>query len=243
MFRCPGYGTVNAFPWAIPADRIPPEYPSVAINVLSRHGCVFKREANVVGDEQIKMAITVVVQKTAPGAPSRLIVPEAGSLGHIGKGSVPIVAVEVILSEAGAEDVFESVVVVIADAHRRGPVHRPQSRFVRNVGKRTVTIVLVEVVSRTRRGAFQASAGEQENIHPAIVIVVEESAATACGFQNVLLAFHTSVDRGRGQSRGGSDIHEVGVERTSRRSGPGYGFCGMGGDTLREQPLRGCAEH
>src|SRR5258708_39258736 len=91
----------------------------VAINVFSRHGCVFKREANVVGDEQIKMAITVEVQKTAPGAPSRLIVPEAVSLVHIGKGSVPIVAVEVILSVAGAEDVFEYVAFVLADTPLR----------------------------------------------------------------------------------------------------------------------------
>src|SRR5712692_5767941 len=107
----------------------------VAINVFSRHGCVFKREANVVGDEQIKMAIAVVVQKTAPGAPSRLIVPEAGRFGYIAKGSITVVAVKMILSEASAEDILESVVVVIADAHPRGPVHRPQSGFFGDIGK------------------------------------------------------------------------------------------------------------
>src|SRR5437660_6640134 len=201
----------------------------VAIDVLPRHGSVFEREANVVGDEQIKMAVAVVVQKTTPGAPTRLIVPEAGGLGYISKRSVTIVAVKVILSEAGAEDILKPIVVVIADAYRRGPVHRSQSGFLRNIGEGAIPIVLVEVVRRIGRGAVQASAGQQEDVHPAIVVIVHESAATAGGFQNVFLAFHAAIDRGRGQPCRSRNVCEACVEGPPGRSESGQGFRGMGG--------------
>src|SRR5580658_5314855 len=101
------------------------------------------------------MSIPVVVKKTTARSPARLIVPliapKPGSLGHIGKRSIPVIAIQPVLPEVGTEDVLESVVVVIADADTRRPSHRLQPSLLRDIRKSTVAIVLVEAVRRFRR--------------------------------------------------------------------------------------------
>ena len=119
----------------------------VAIAVLPGHGSVFEGETNIVGDEQIQVAIPVVVQEAAPCAPARLLVPQAGGFGYIGKGSVAIVAIKPVLSEAGDEDVFESVVVIVADANSGGPIPGTQAGFLGNVGDGSVGVVVVSEVA------------------------------------------------------------------------------------------------
>ena len=52
-------------------------------------------EADVVRDEQIEMAVAIIVQECAPGTPTRrTIFPKAVLLGHVGKRVISIVAVE-----------------------------------------------------------------------------------------------------------------------------------------------------
>ena len=85
-------------------------------------------EVYVIGDEEVQVAIPIVIKETATGSPPRLIVPQPGCLGHIGKRSIPIVAIEAVLSEVGAEDVLESVVVVVADAYPGSPAYRVSVR-------------------------------------------------------------------------------------------------------------------
>ena len=54
-----------------------------------------------------------------------------------------------------------------------------QAGLIRDVGERPVTIVLVEAVGGAGRSAFEAGAGEQEEIHPAVIVVVDERTAAA----------------------------------------------------------------
>src|ERR1700722_1961145 len=97
------------------------------------------------------MAIAVVVDETATRAPSHLIAPQTRCLGYIGEGAVAVVAIKTVLSKVRAEDIFESVVVVIADAYAGRPAHRFQTGLLGYVGEGAVPIIFVEPIRCPRR--------------------------------------------------------------------------------------------
>src|SRR5258708_17416634 len=192
---------------ALDGDTFP-----VAIHVLAWNRRVFEGEAHIVRYEQMEVPIAVVVEETASRTPSRLLVPKTGGLGHVGKRSISVVAIETILPKIRAEDVLESVIVVVADTDSGGPSHRLQPGLFRHIGKSTVAIVLVKAIGCARRISVQASTRQQENIHPAVVVVVDESTATASSLQNIFLTLDTAVDNRGMQARGRCNVHEMRIE-------------------------------
>src|SRR5579884_1072259 len=120
-------------------------------------------------------------------------VEKAGGLGHVGERAVAIVAVQNVLSEAGAEDVVEAVIIVVTNAHSAGPANRVQPRFICYIGKRAVAIVFVKTIGCTCGRAFQAGAGEDKNVHPSVVVVVEKGTSTTGRLEDVLLLLDTAV--------------------------------------------------
>ena len=168
----------------------------VAVYVLAWHGSVFERETNVVGHEEIEMAVAVVVEKSTTRTPAGLFVQQSGGLGHVGEGAVSVVAVQTVLSEVGAKNIFEAIVVVIANADSGSPAHGFESGLFGDVGKRSIAVIFVETVGGFGRVATQSSSREDEHVHPAVVVVVEKSAAAAGGFEDVFLGVDTAVDDG-----------------------------------------------
>ena len=83
----------------------------------------------------------------------------------------------------GDEEIFEPVVVVIAHGHAGEPALAGQAGLFGHVGEGAVAIVLVQAVGGARRSAIPAAAGEQQNVQPAIVVIIEERSAAADGFQ------------------------------------------------------------
>ncbi len=78
-------------------------------------------EIHVVRDEQIEVAVAVVVQKTAARTPAVFRSSDAGLLGHIGERAVAVVVVEDVAAKVGDEEIVEAVVVVVADTTRLPP--------------------------------------------------------------------------------------------------------------------------
>ena len=83
-------------------------------------GAVDKIEVHVVGDHQIEMAVAIVVDEGASGAPGLAGAGDAGLLGHFGENSV-LVVIETILAVVGDVKIFPSVVVVVAHADALAP--------------------------------------------------------------------------------------------------------------------------
>ena len=129
-------------------------------------------------------------------------------LCHIGEGAVAIVAVELVLAVVGQKQVFKAIVVVIAYANTNGPAGIPESRFFGHVFERAVAVVFVEPVRRIRRNGFEGSSAEDEDVHPAVVVVVKKGAATAHLFDDVGNRFRNTVVHLRGQARACGDISE-----------------------------------
>src|SRR5260370_4982024 len=156
---------------------------------------MLERKSNVVRYEEVEMTIAVVIQKSTSGSPShRPRFPESGLLGHIRKSAVAIIAVEAILSVIGTEDVVEAVIVVIGDTHTVCPTHGSESCLIGHIRKRSVAIILIEAIGRFGRIALQPPAGKQQDIHPSVVVVINESATAPVRLHNVFLAVHSSID-------------------------------------------------
>src|ERR1019366_1414504 len=150
-----------------------------AIDVGAGFRSMLQIELNVVGDEEIEVPVAIIVDKGATGAPPGVIVPESCRSGDIGKRSVAIVSIQFVLSEVGAEQILETVVVIITDRHGRCPSCRTQTRFLGNVSEGAIAVVAVEAACRSLRNTAQSVAVQNENVHPTVVVVVEEGTAAA----------------------------------------------------------------
>src|SRR5215831_1669802 len=129
-----------------------------------------------------------------------------------------------VLAEIRAENVVKTIVVVVPNADTGGPAGAEQSSLFGNISECAVAIVLVKLVCRSGRRAFEARPAEQENVHPSVVIEVDESAATPGRFQNVFLALHASINHWFAKPSVGSDIDKTCIERPPEGAGLASGF-------------------
>ena len=168
-------------------------------------------EIDVVGDEQIEFAVAVVVHESAAGVPALAVSGDAGLFADVGEGAVAVVVVENVLAEVGDEQVFEAVVVVVADADALSPAGVGHAGLCGDVGESAVAIVLEEMRGGLLAGgeAFEAPAVDQKNIQPAVVVVVVESDAAAGGLEQIFVLVLAAEDGFCVESGFPGDIHET----------------------------------
>src|SRR5882672_9347080 len=92
-----------------------------------------------------------------------------------------------------------------------------KARLLCDIGKGTVSIVFVEAIAGAQRRPSHASAAEQKNIHPAVIVVVKKCAATSDCLENVVIAVGVSINHGMGQASCAGDIDKVRIKRASGR--------------------------
>src|SRR5229473_3114309 len=145
--------------------------------------CGLQIEIDVIGDEEIEVAVAIVVDESAAGVPALASARDARFFADIGEGVVAIVVVEDIFSEVGDEEIVEAVVIVVADADSLSPAGMKQAGFGSDVSESTVAVVLEKVRSGFLASGktFEAPAVDEENVQPAVVIVIVESGAAAGG--------------------------------------------------------------
>ena len=104
-------------------ERVRQALVAVRVAVVGRlrpvaHGLRRRVPHAVVGDEQVEVAVLVVVEEGGGHRPQRPVVGvalrEAGAPGHVLERAVAAVAVEQVLAQAGDEEVGVPVVVVVA---------------------------------------------------------------------------------------------------------------------------------
>src|SRR5579872_1394890 len=165
------------------------------------------------------MAVAVIVHKAATCAPSSVRVQQPRGLGDIRKSAVAVVAIKAVLSEIGAENVLESVVVVISDANTVSPAGGMQSGLFSHVGKRSIAVVFVQAVRGFGRSAIESGSAEQKNVDPAIIVVIDKGAAAAVRLKDIFLAVDAAVDGRLMQSSGLGNIYEMRIEGPARTWG------------------------
>ena len=160
-----------------------------AIRALPRTRRRRRIEVDVVGDEQIEAAVAVVVEEAAAGAPALRRSRHAGLLGHVGERAVAVVVVEDVAAPVADEQIVEAVVVVVADAAALSPARMRQPGLARHVGEGAVAVVVEQVTGRLRRlhRRIEAGAVHQEDVQPAVVVVVEQRDTAAHLLEQELL--------------------------------------------------------
>jgi len=99
-----------------------------------------------------------------------------------------------VLAVVADEQVFVTVVIVIAYANTLSPSGTRETCLDRDISEGAITVIFEEVT----RGllalgkAFQTPAVYQENVEPAIVVVVIERYSTACRLQQVFVFLYSA---------------------------------------------------
>src|SRR5438045_9004449 len=112
------------------------------------------RKARGVGNEKVKVAITLKVYEAGARAPSLLLIPKTSRFCNVGESAIPVITIKDVLSEAGTKNVVEAVVVVISYAYSTSPAGKAQAGLFSDVGKSAVTIVLVQPIGCACRSSF-----------------------------------------------------------------------------------------
>src|ERR1700676_4620301 len=153
-------------------------------------------EVNVGCDEKIELAIAIVIDKSATGAPGLARTGYTGFSAHITEGTVAIVVVKNIFSVVGDVQVVESVVVVVANASSLTPTRMTQAGLFGDIGEGAVVIIVVQVAGRRVRSVKRIERGsiDDENVRPAVIFVVKYRHAGASGFDDVFFDVHSAKD-------------------------------------------------
>src|SRR5258708_330241 len=157
-----------------------------AVRILTRLWHMTLIEIEVVRNKQIELAIPVVVDPGAARAPTGPVRAQSGFPGYVGKSAVPIVVIEDVLAPVSDEQILKPIVIVVANTNSGRPTCAEQARFRGYVGEGAVPIIFVEPVRRARRSSREARPAKAQNIHPTIVILVEQSAPPPHGFHHIV---------------------------------------------------------
>jgi hypothetical protein len=172
-------------------------------------------EVDVVGDEEVEVAVTVVVKEGAAGVPASFGLEKAGLTGDIGEGAIAVVAVEDVLAVVGDKEVVEAVVVVVADAAALTPSAATQAGLEGDIGEGAIAIIFEEAGDGFLAfgEALETCAVDEEDVEPVVVIVVVEGDTAAGGFEEILVLVLAAVG-GLGVEAGlASYIDEADAER------------------------------
>src|SRR5260221_3322835 len=141
-----------------------------AIGFRSAIGFIFSVEAaedvmfggpvDVVADEEVEMAVAVVVEPQRGGAES-LASSEAAGLCHVYKGSFAGIAEQAVLADASDQNIREAIVVVIADGDAHAVEFDVESGGAGDIGEGAVAIISIEL----QRGAIPFVAPPGQGIY------------------------------------------------------------------------------
>ena len=145
-------------------------------------------DVNVGRDEEIQVPVPVVVEERASRVPAFRIAADSRLPGHIREGAVAVVSIEDVRASVGDEQIVEAVVVVVADANPVRPPGAHEPGILGDVGERAVPIVLVKAVRRDLAvgNAAPPRTVQQEDVEPAVMVIVVESDPAAIRFRNVV---------------------------------------------------------
>src|ERR1700722_3433795 len=138
-------------------------------------------------DKQVQLAIVVVIEPKRAASPLRGL--DAARRGHIGKGTVSVVVIENRLADAGDEDVQIPVMVIVGDSDAHAKKGGIDPGLLRYVAEGAVMIVAVK--SKWEGGLRVEKGGgtgvDQENVHPAVIVVIENGHAGPHRFRKIML--------------------------------------------------------
>src|SRR5208282_1539631 len=158
-------------------------------------------------------AVVVVIEPHGARTPAGA--GDAGPFGHICECAIAIVAIKNVAAELRDTEVGESVAVVITDGDAHAVSAACHSSLFRYVGEGAVAIVPVERIAERARRRIKIclAAVDQIDVHPAVVVVVEEGTPGAARFRQVLFGGLAGGVNPRDAAAGRRNLLEGGLRR------------------------------
>lgn len=153
-------------------------------------------EVNVVGYDEVESAVTIVVEEGAPGTPFFSSPGDSGLFGYVFESPIPLIVEEMIFTVAGDIEVVVAIIVIVPDTCALAPAGESDCGASSDIGKSSVVVVMEEVTCGIafRCGGVERGAINEEDVLPAVAVVVEDGNAGAGGLEDVALGFGASVD-------------------------------------------------
>src|SRR5207244_377224 len=122
-----------------------------------------------------------------------------------------VVVVQAILAVISDVQILPAVIVVVAHADSLSPARSRQTRFERYVAESAVMIIAIKLIGRRLSSGepFQSGAIHDEDVGPAVVVIIENRNAGAGCLDDVLLAIKPAKHVGHGEAGFFGDISEV----------------------------------
>src|SRR6266851_5809922 len=145
-----------------------------------------KIEICVVRNDQIQVAIPVIVHEGAPTAPSLSIACDAGQFSHLFEPAVHVV-VQLIFAVVGYVKIFPAIVVIVSDTYSLAPAGRGETCTDRHVSKRSIVIVVIKMIGGSVFAwePCKCCSVYKKNVRPPVVVVVEDRYARAGALEDV----------------------------------------------------------
>ncbi len=101
-----------------------------------------------------------------------------------------------IFTVGGDVEVVVSIIVIVADTYALAPTGESDSCASGDIGESSVVVVMEEVACGIafRCGGVERGAINEEDVLPAVAVVVENGNAGAGGLEDIALSFLASVD-------------------------------------------------
>src|SRR5205085_6970872 len=109
-------------------------------------------------------------------------------------------------------EVVEAIVIVVADGDAGGPNAAAETGFFGNVGEGTVAVIAIEPDGRAVGCGVEPAPGEEKDVEPAVVIVVQKGDTAAHGFESEIGVSRSAVNDGGAEPGLLRDVDEAGVE-------------------------------
>ena len=136
-------------------------------------------------DKQIEQTVIVAIEPDGAGEQARLI--EARCFGHIRKGTVAIVVIENQPPIGCYQKIDPSVSVVVCGGNSEAEIPSRHACLFRHISKGAVTIIAIQSIAQRLCGLKEIArtAIYKIEIHPAVVIVVEDCDSGSHGLRQV----------------------------------------------------------
>ena len=150
-------------------------------------GVLFEVEIHVVGDEKIEIAVAVIVDEGAAGAPARAGDGQPGFRRDVGEFAAAPVAVQDVGPVVGDQQIGVAVVIDIAYTGGLCPAGAGEAGFAADLGKMAPAVVAIELrVSRCCAPLKDGPVGD-EDIVGSVAVVIEDGGAGSGALEQVFL--------------------------------------------------------
>ena len=166
---------------------------------------IFQMAVHVVTDKQVNESVAIVIGKRRSRGPSAIAY--AGLFGNVGEGTVSVVAIQHVASQASDINIGPAIVVIIAHRSAHRPAGIAHAGFLRHIGEGSIMIVVIKSAARLLSSQGHVNRGRirEINIQPAVAVIVEQQDST--GHDDVFVLCRTRMLEGDAGARG--DISEV----------------------------------